>query len=296
MNVQTRPDRLKPAGALFPAVADQPIRAAFLPEDRLRALGEALAQGRGWPPAGPRRIRFPRPQPRERDAAFSTPTARPTPRRRSGEPITPAAQWLLDNNYLVEETIFQIKRDLPRRFYANCRPSRSRNGSRVPRALAVAWLYVAHSDSAVSAQMLKAVVDGYQKRRAVPDRRIVGDPLAAALRSDREPAPHRGAREARARDAPDRQRHRRPRAGLGRRRRPPRHPVGLHRACARHDVCHAAALPPARWFAQCGRGAGLAGGGTGDLRLRRRRDRRSPSITRCPAATSPPATSSAACA
>ena len=31
--------------------------------------------------------------------------------------VTPAAQWLLDNNYLVEETIFQVKRDLPRRFY-----------------------------------------------------------------------------------------------------------------------------------------------------------------------------------
>ena len=41
----------------------------------------------------------------------------------------------------------------------------------------------------------------------------MGAAVAAALRAGREPAPHRGAREPRARDAPDRQRRRRPRAG-----------------------------------------------------------------------------------
>ena len=69
--------------------------------------------------------------------------------------ITPAAQWLLDNNYLVEETIFQIKRDLPRRFYRELPTMKLAGGGEVPRALALAWVYVAHSDSAVSAAMFR---------------------------------------------------------------------------------------------------------------------------------------------
>src|SRR5262245_8794137 len=35
----------------------------------------------------------------------------------SGETITPAAEWLLDNHYIVEEAIQEIRRDFPRRFY-----------------------------------------------------------------------------------------------------------------------------------------------------------------------------------
>ena len=79
-----------------------------------------------------------------------------------GDMVTPAAQWLLDNNYLVEETIFQIKRDLPRRFYRELPTLTLPDGTSVPRALALAWVYVAHSDSTVSAQIFKAIVEGFQ--------------------------------------------------------------------------------------------------------------------------------------
>lgn len=162
MNVQTRPDRLKTAGALFPAVADQPIRAAFLQEDRLRALGEALAKGEVSHLQG--LVAFDFLARHRENATRILDTYRSTNAAQArGEPITPAAQWLLDNNYLVEETIYQVKRDLPRRFYKELPTIEIAPGHKVPRALAVAWLYVAHSDSAVSAQMLKAVVDGYQK-------------------------------------------------------------------------------------------------------------------------------------
>ena len=79
-----------------------------------------------------------------------------------GEPITPAAQWLLDNNYVVEEATFQVKRDLPPRFYRQLPMIGLPTGGAVPRVLVLAWYYVAHTDSAVSASMLKALVDGYQ--------------------------------------------------------------------------------------------------------------------------------------
>ncbi len=79
-----------------------------------------------------------------------------------GEQITPAAQWLLDNNYLVEGTISQVKRDLPKRFYRELPTMEIAPGKSVPRALAIAWVYVANSDSTVATQMFKAIVDGYQ--------------------------------------------------------------------------------------------------------------------------------------
>ncbi|RVA73853.1 protein ndvB, partial [Mesorhizobium sp. M7A.F.Ca.US.006.04.2.1] len=132
-----------------------------MPEERLRLLGESLAKGDLTDLFGLTPFDF---QARIRDSAKkilevyrSTNAA-----QARGETITPAAQWLLDNNYLVEETIFQVKRDLPRRFYRQLPTLKLPDGGSVPRALALAWTYVAHSDSSVSATMFKSIVQGFQ--------------------------------------------------------------------------------------------------------------------------------------
>ncbi|PSJ58531.1 GH36-type glycosyl hydrolase domain-containing protein [Pseudaminobacter soli (ex Li et al. 2025)] len=161
MNVQTDPASLEKTAASVPLSVEQPIRSNFLPEDRLTALGAALAGREVDQLYGLEAFDF---QARIRENAEkilevyrSTNTA-----QARGEPITPAAQWLLDNNYLVEETIYQVKRDLPRRFYNELPTIQLANGVVVPRTLALAWVYVAHSDSTVSADMFKALIDGYQ--------------------------------------------------------------------------------------------------------------------------------------
>ncbi len=161
MNIQARPDAATSSIAMPPLTVDQPIRSGYMPEDRLRALGEMLARGQVDPFYGLHDFDF---QARNKDNAariletyLSTNAA-----QARGEPITPAAQWLLDNNYLVEETIQQVKRDLPPRFYRQLPSIEAPGGGRTPRALALAWIYVAHCDSAVSAHMLSAIVDGYQ--------------------------------------------------------------------------------------------------------------------------------------
>ncbi|WP_442578108.1 GH36-type glycosyl hydrolase domain-containing protein [Mesorhizobium sp. ASY16-5R] len=161
MNIQARPEATQTATLLFPAEAEQPIRSTFLQEDRLRSLGASLARNELENLYGLKEFDF---HARHRDnAAKILETYRSTNAAQArGEPITPAAQWLLDNNYLVEETIFQIKRDLPPRFYKQLPSMKLPGGGQEPRALALAWAYVAHSDSAVSSQMLKALVDGYQ--------------------------------------------------------------------------------------------------------------------------------------
>ena len=161
MNIQTDPRRIMDAAANFPAVAEQPIRAAVLHEDRMRAVGASLARREMASLFGLEAFDF---HARIRESAKKIlQVYRDTNAAQGrGEPITPSAQWLLDNNYLVEETIYQIKRDLPRRFYRELPTIEIAPGQFVPRALAIAWVYVAHSDSTVSAQMFKAIVEGYQ--------------------------------------------------------------------------------------------------------------------------------------
>ncbi|QVQ36972.1 DUF3131 domain-containing protein [Pseudochrobactrum algeriensis] len=97
---------------------------------------------------------------------------------RNGETITPAAQWLLDNYYVVDKSMQQARRDLPDKFLrqlplaANIHPdgavSKNTDASAnlstegLPRVFALAWLYVAHSDSGFSLKSLKALIDGFQ--------------------------------------------------------------------------------------------------------------------------------------
>ncbi len=161
MNIQTSPAQIEQIGANAPAAPEEPIRSQFLAEDRLRSLGESLARGDVNELAGLVPFDF---QARIRENAKKIlEVYRLTNAAQGrGETITPAAQWLLDNNYLVEETIYQIKRDLPRRFYRQLPTLQLADGTSVPRALALAWAYVAHTDSSVSAQMFKAIVEGFQ--------------------------------------------------------------------------------------------------------------------------------------
>eukprot|EP00300_Choanocystis_sp_HF-7_P031348 c40616_g1_i1.p1 GENE.c40616_g1_i1~~c40616_g1_i1.p1 ORF type:complete len:146 (+),score=17.98 c40616_g1_i1:192-629(+) len=136
MNVQARPAAAKTDTPPLPAMAEQPIRATFLQEDRLRALGVSLARKELDSFYGLTAFDF---QARHREnAARILETYRSTNAAQArGEPITPAAQWLLDNNYVVEETIFQIKRDLPQRFYRQLPTITLPGGGEVPRALAL---------------------------------------------------------------------------------------------------------------------------------------------------------------
>lgn len=160
MNIQTRPDMGVGAERLL-TPAEAPIRSTFLPEERMRQLGETLARQRLDSYFDLGGFDF---QQRVRDDATKILEVYRSVNnaQAKGDSITPAAQWLLDNHYVVEETIFQVKRDLPRRFYNQLPTIEIADGVRVPRVLVIAWMYVAHSDSTVSSSNLKAIVDGFQ--------------------------------------------------------------------------------------------------------------------------------------
>ncbi|MFN7102407.1 MAG: GH36-type glycosyl hydrolase domain-containing protein [Pseudorhizobium sp.] len=80
----------------------------------------------------------------------------------AGAAITPAAEWLLDNHYIVEEAIQEVRRDVPRRFYKQL-PRVKIDGHPMPRVMALAWLYVAHTHSTISKDSLAAMVEGFQE-------------------------------------------------------------------------------------------------------------------------------------
>ena len=160
MNSQVDPRRTT-SDHHVPAEAEQPIRGPFLPDDRLRLLGQSLARREVTDFQGLHAFDF-QARIRENAEKILTVYRETNAAQVKGETITPAAQWLLDNNYLVEETIYQVKRDLPRRFYRELPPYDLPGGGQVPRTLVIAWLYVAHCDSSVSAQSFKTIVEAYQ--------------------------------------------------------------------------------------------------------------------------------------
>src|SRR5271155_4192123 len=61
--------------------------------------------------------------------------------------ITPAAQWLVENFYIVEEQLREIRDDLPLGFYRRLPKLASGHLEGYPRVYGVAWAFVAHTDS-----------------------------------------------------------------------------------------------------------------------------------------------------
>src|SRR6202789_4560480 len=80
-----------------------------------------------------------------------------------GRPITPAAEWLLDNYHLVEEQIREIRQDLPPGFYRQLPKLADGPFEGYPRVFGLAWGYIAHSDSGFDPESLRLFVRAYQR-------------------------------------------------------------------------------------------------------------------------------------
>ena len=80
-----------------------------------------------------------------------------------GRPITPAAEWLVDNYHLVEKQIRELRSDLPPGYYRQLAKLASGPFVGYPRVFGVAWAFVAHTDSRFDAEMLVRYVRAYQE-------------------------------------------------------------------------------------------------------------------------------------
>ncbi|MGZ5935739.1 MAG: glycosyl transferase, partial [Rhizomicrobium sp.] len=78
-------------------------------------------------------------------------------------PITPAAEWLIDNFHLAEDQIREIHTDLPPNYYRQLPKLAEGPFKGYPRIFEVAWAFVAHTDSRFEAEMLRRFVLAYQR-------------------------------------------------------------------------------------------------------------------------------------
>ena len=80
-----------------------------------------------------------------------------------GKPVTPAAEWLIDNYHLVEEQIRQTKADLPPGYYSQLPKLDTGPLAGHPRIFGLVWAHVAHTDSSFSPASLSDFVNEYQQ-------------------------------------------------------------------------------------------------------------------------------------
>jgi cyclic beta-1,2-glucan synthetase len=80
-----------------------------------------------------------------------------------GRALTPAAEWLIDNYYLVERQIREIRNDLPQGYYRQLPKLADGPFQCYPRVFGIAWAFVAHTDSVFNAEMLRRFVRAYQE-------------------------------------------------------------------------------------------------------------------------------------
>ena len=78
-------------------------------------------------------------------------------------PITPAAEWLIDNFHLAEDQIREILIDLPPSYYRQLPKLAEGPFKGYPRIFEIAWAFVAHTDSRFEAEMLRRFVLAYQR-------------------------------------------------------------------------------------------------------------------------------------
>ncbi len=148
--------------AAFPASLQEPIRSELFSVERLESHAESLAAAQivvDHPSAGrPISSRL------ADNAKVLTSAYRVIAEAtHGGRPMTPGAEWLLDNFHVVEEQIREIKTDLPPRFYHELPKLAGGHLKGYPRVFGLAWAFVAHTDSRFDLQTLVRFVNAYQR-------------------------------------------------------------------------------------------------------------------------------------
>jgi cyclic beta-1,2-glucan synthetase len=141
---------------------EDPIRAELFSTDRLEQHAESLAAAQAATTvSGPGRPFIPRVQENGRILLeYYRAVARAIQKEQL---ITPAAEWLVDNFYIVEEQLREIHDDLPAGYYRELPKLKTGHLEGYPRVFGVAWAFVAHTDSRFDPEVLRRFVVAYQR-------------------------------------------------------------------------------------------------------------------------------------
>ena len=139
-----------------------PIRAELMSAERLEQFAGTLAQAQPLLPAdghGRQLLNRTRQNARVLRRHYDS-IAHTTSSQRS---VTPAAEWFVDNYYVVERQLQLIRDDLPAGYYRQLPKLASGELAGLPRITGIAWAFVAHTDSHFDAQLLMRFVTAYQR-------------------------------------------------------------------------------------------------------------------------------------
>ena len=139
---------------------EQPLRAELFSIDQLERHAKAIAASHRLAAGRERDRLLPRLAENERVLieTYDVVTASADQDRR----IEPAAEWLLDNFYLVEEQIRAIRRLLPPSYSRELPRLASGSAAGYPRAYGIALELIAHVDGRVDAASLNGFIASYQ--------------------------------------------------------------------------------------------------------------------------------------
>lgn len=82
---------------------------------------------------------------------------------REDKPITPGAEWLIDNFHIVEDQVREIIDDLPPSYYRKLPKLADGFLKEFPRVYGIAWAFIAHTDSRLDPEWLNRFVRAYQR-------------------------------------------------------------------------------------------------------------------------------------
>ncbi|MFN8544665.1 MAG: glucoamylase family protein [Candidatus Binatia bacterium] len=100
---------------------------------------------------------------------------------RSEGAITPAAEWFVDNFHIVDEVLRDVRNDLPEGFYRQLPKLAEGPFVGRPRVFALAWAFVAHTDSRFDPTALRRFVGAFQRVQPLTIGELWAVPIALRM-------------------------------------------------------------------------------------------------------------------
>jgi cyclic beta-1,2-glucan synthetase len=140
-----------------------PIRAELCSIERLEQHGETLAAE--FPISRKKRWRRPLLRRVKKNGRALVSSYRAIARSfEKDRTAVPAVEWLLDNFYIVQEQIRQIREELPPGYYRKLPTLTTGPFAGYPRIFALGWTFVANTDSHLDPESLRRFIVAYQKK------------------------------------------------------------------------------------------------------------------------------------
>src|SRR5882724_7040918 len=148
-----------------PSASEPPLRAELFTVEQLTRHAEMLAKSHQVASGlGSNDLLTRLAENEQRLRAFNRATLRVNP---SSRRITPAAEWLLDNFYLIEEQIQLARRHLPKGYSRELPRLLQGVSEGLPRVYDLMLELISHVDAQIDSESLSAFVSAYQRTTAL---------------------------------------------------------------------------------------------------------------------------------